>query len=416
MPERTPSEMWESTTDRAGEAWDAATGRAGEMATQAAQVSRVTARDRMEAMRRALPAIVQTAVGAAVAWIIATEVVGHDGAFFAPVAATIALGLTYGQRTRRAVELGVGVAVGIGVGDLIVLGLGTGGWQIGVVVALAMLASVALGGGQLVVRQAASSAVLVATIAVPTTFTFTRFLDALIGGVVAVFINLVVAPLDPVALVRRSAEPLLDELAQSIDELAAALQTRDHEAITDVLIRLRSVDASVTKLAASVDVGQETARWAPLRRRHRPEIARFTRAAKWLGAATRNVRVMARAVLRAIDLDAHVPDEAIDGLHELATAVRALRDELLHPERTHDGAVAEAALQAAGRTTIALEYTTNLSISVIVGQVRSTAADLLRGEGMSDSDARDAVRQAASEMHTAALRPDDPGDSLGTPV
>jgi uncharacterized membrane protein YgaE (UPF0421/DUF939 family) len=403
MPERTPSEVWEDTTERVGEAWGTTTERAGELAVQAALASRVTFAQRMQAARRALPAVVQTAIGAAVAWFIATEVVGHQGAFFAPVSATIALGLTYGQRTRRAVELAAGVAVGIGVGDLIVMGLGTGAWQIGLVVALAMLAAVALGGGQLVVRQAASSAVLVATIAVPTTFTFTRFFDALIGGAVAVFINLVVAPLDPVRLVRRDAEPLLDELAKALDELAVALQERDHEAITDVLIRLRTVDGAVRRLASSVEVGEETARWAPLRRRHRPEVARFTAAARQLDNATRDVRVLARGVLRAIDLEAHVPQEAILGLHELATAVRALRDELLHPERTHDGAAREAALQAAGHTTIALDHTNNLSISVIVGQVRATAADLLRGMGMSDDDARVAVRRAAADIQAQEL-------------
>jgi len=398
MPERTPSELWGDTTERAGEAWGVATERAGELAAQAAEASKVTTRERLRAGRAALPAILQTAIGAAIAWFIATEVVGHTGAFFAPVSATIALGLTYGQRTRRALELAAGVAVGIGVGDLIVIGLGTGTWQIGLVVALAMLAAVVLGGGQLVVRQAATSAVLVAAIAVPGGPTFTRFFDALIGGAVAVFINLVVSPLNPVRLVRRDAEPLLDELATALDELADALRERDHEAIADVLIRLRTVDAAVRRLAASVEVGQETARWAPLRRRHRSEIDRFTGAARQLDNATRDVRVLARGVLRAIDMDAHVPEEAILGLHELARAVRALRDELLHPDRTHDGAAREAALQAAGHTTIALEHTSNLSISVIVGQVRSTAADLLRGTGMSDQDARVAVRRAAQEI------------------
>jgi hypothetical protein len=45
--------------------------------------------------------------------------------------------------------------------------------------------------------------------------------------------------------------------------------------------------------------------------------------------------------------------------------------------------------------TLVLERTGNFSVSVIVGQVRSTAVDLLRGSGMSYDGAVDAVRGAA---------------------
>jgi hypothetical protein len=38
-----------------------------------------------------------------------------------------------------------------------------------------------------------------------------------------------------------------------------------------------------------------------------------------------------------------------------------------------------------------------MSISVIVGQVRSTSTDLLAGTGMSTEDATEAVRRAARE-------------------
>ena len=44
-----------------------------------------------------------------------------------------------------------------------------------------------------------------------------------------------------------------------------------------------------------------------------------------------------------------------------------------------------------------LKRTGNMSVSVIVGQVRSTAVDLLRGSGMSYDEAADAVREAAAE-------------------
>jgi hypothetical protein len=63
----------------------------------------------------------------------------------------------------------------------------------------------------------------------------------------------------------------------------------------------------------------------------------------------------------------------------------------------------EQALGAAGRATLGLEQTTNLSVSVLVGQVRSTAVDLLQGLGMDDADARVAVRRAAARVEREAL-------------
>jgi hypothetical protein len=52
-------------------------------------------------------------------------------------------------------------------------------------------------------------------------------------------------------------------------------------------------------------------------------------------------------------------------------------------------------VRAAGRATLVLERTGNLSVTVVVAQVRSTAVDLLRGSGMSYDDALEAVRVAA---------------------
>ena len=87
---------------------------------------------RARCVRRSARPILQTAVAASLAWLVATELVGHDQPFFAPISAVVTLGLTVGERRRRAVELAIGVAVGIAIADLLVAPIGTGTWQIGV--------------------------------------------------------------------------------------------------------------------------------------------------------------------------------------------------------------------------------------------------------------------------------------------
>ena len=57
--------------------------------------------------------------------------------------------------------------------------------------------------------------------------------------------------------------------------------------------------------------------------------------------------------------------------------------------------VREPALRAAARATLVLEQTANLSVSLIVVQVRATAVDLLRGSGLARDEAERQVREAA---------------------
>ena len=125
-------------------------------------------------------------MAASLAWLVATEVVGHSQPFFAPISAVVTLGLTTGQRRRRAIELAIGVSVGIAIADALVAAIGTGTWQVGVVVALAMVAATLVGGGPLLASQAGASAVLVATLLPPgQAGGIDRCVDALIGGPVS---------------------------------------------------------------------------------------------------------------------------------------------------------------------------------------------------------------------------------------
>ena len=84
---------------------------------------------------------------------------------------------------RRVIELIVGVAVGVGGGDLLISRIGTGPWQIALVVALAMSVAVLLDCGAVSSVQAAVSAILISTLYVPgEVIGINRVVDGLIGG------------------------------------------------------------------------------------------------------------------------------------------------------------------------------------------------------------------------------------------
>ncbi|MFT4010363.1 MAG: FUSC family protein [Nocardioidaceae bacterium] len=95
---------------------------------------RSSLRFRLARLRSKRFLILQCSVAAGVAWLIAADLFGHTAPFFAPVTAVLGLGTSYGQRVRRVGEVTLGVAVGVLIADLLVLWVGSGPWQLALVV------------------------------------------------------------------------------------------------------------------------------------------------------------------------------------------------------------------------------------------------------------------------------------------
>jgi uncharacterized membrane protein YgaE (UPF0421/DUF939 family) len=348
--------------------------------------------ERLDELRASALSLVLVAGAASLSWFIAREVFEDDReAFFAPVAAILTLGLTVGQRGRRAWEIGLGVALGIGIADVIVLLIGTGAWQLGVVVLLAMAGAVLAGGGVLLVNQAAISGALVVTLSQADGFSGVRFLDALIGSAVALLANALI-PSNPLRMVRDEANPLLHGLADALERVADGLERHDIELARDALARARGLDPKVAALREALLAGRETTMLAPTRRQDRPSLDPYSHAVDQLDHAVRNTRVLARRSISAIEVDDRVPESVFVGIRELAAAVPSLGTFLSDPGSVDE--VEQVLVGAAAAATTALEVTGNLSANVIVGQVRAIAADLLGVLGMGDEEAREAVRAA----------------------
>lgn len=336
--------------------------------------------------------ILQTALAASVAWYLAVIVLGHERPFFAAIAAVVSLGVVVGQEGRRAVELVFGVACGLAVADLLVLAIGTGTVQIGVVVALAMAAAMLLGGGALLVTEAAVSGLLAVTLE-PSTQGLSpdRFLDALVGSGVALGVR-AFFPSDPRQSVERAAHPIFEELAAVLRETAEALSSGDLERAERALYRARDVDARVGGLKEVLDAAYQTARFSPPRRRALGRLEVYATAAEGLDLAVRNVRVLARAAVSTLREEKAPPEQISETILDLARAVEALAAYIEEPEHPLD--TRWFALEAAEEATAVLRDRNDLDTSVMVGQIRSTAVDLLRASGMDSTAALQALREA----------------------
>ena len=307
------------------------TERGGALLEEAAARSRTSMRTRFERLVVAWRSLLQTSAAATIAYLVATEVIGHDRPFFAPIAAIITLGVTVGQRRRRAFELALGVAVGIAVADGLVLLTGSGAGALALVVPLAMATALFLGSGQIFATQAAVSAVLIAVLQPPEDgLSGARFVDALVGGGIALLVNSLLLPADPLQLVRRAAEPVLDELALTLESIAQAIEAGDQEAAERALLRARDLDELEAHLLEAVAVSRETTRFAPVRRRDRPHVDFYADAAAQIDLAIRNVRVLARGAVRGARLEDNLPQPVATAIRDLAEAVSSLRLSLIH--------------------------------------------------------------------------------------
>lgn len=335
----------------------------------------------------------QAAVAASLAYFLAEVLIGHGQPFFAPIAAVVCLSVTLGQRTRRTVELVFGVAVGLMVADLLVIVIGNGTLQIAVVVLFAMATAVFFGGGTMLVNQAAVSAVLVVVLQPPdSVFSPDRFIDALVGGVVALGINYLF-PVNPERLVERAAAPVFDELAGVLEEISAVLEEGDEGRAERVLGRARDIDGRVRTLNEALEAGHETARLSPTRRRSLRHLEFYGGVGIRIELAVINTRVLARGVYNAVRRKDAIAPQLPEAVLDLSRSVRALAVFIEDGEGPEEAR--RWALEAARIATEILGERHQLGISVLVGQVRSAAVDLLRSTGMDQASALRALEDVA---------------------
>ncbi|MFI7698761.1 aromatic acid exporter family protein [Nonomuraea sp. NPDC049480] len=339
-------------------------------------------RERLSRLRLMGPPIGQCAVGAALAWLVAKDLLGHSRPFFAPIAVVVCIGVGLGQRLRRVVELVVGVSLGVGVGDLLVSWIGSGAWQIALVVALAMVVAVVLDSGSLIVLQAGSSAVLVATLLPPTgTGGIDRMLDALVGGLMGLA-AVALLPASPKALATRHAMGMFDALAGALRAIAEAIEKSDSALAAEALEAARGSQTSVEEFKQALETSREIATISPLYRHRRTRLGGYEKAAVPLDHALRNSRVLARRAIVALDGSSGLPPWLPGTLRALADATTLLRDDLAagrSPERAGAAIMAVASRQSAERW--------GFSADVMIAQVRSITVDLLQATGTEREEA-----------------------------
>ncbi len=280
-------------------------------------------------VRRAAVPVLLASLAAGAAYAIARYGLGHAFPFFAPASAWIALGFTADRQPRRVAELAIGVAVGVGAGDLLVHVIGAGAVQVAIVLFIAVLLARLLDRGDLLTVQAGVQAVIIVVLPASSTGgPFNRWLDALVGGALALVVA-VLSPQDPRRRVRSLAGEAMRELSSVLEALATGLAGQELAPIDEALVRGRASQPVLDQWRSAAISARGAARVSPAFRRHLPELDELQGAAVLADRAMRNTRVLVRRARAVVDQAGGTePGAALGALAALVHDLRLAADDL----------------------------------------------------------------------------------------
>lgn len=364
----------------------------------------VPLRTRSRRLAYAFLPILQCGLAAGLAWFIAFDLLDHPAPFFAPISAAIALGTGMGRRVRRGIELVMGVVVGVGLGDLLIAQIGSGPWQIAVVVIIAMSAAVFLDRGALVGTQAASSAILVATLLPPgSAGGYERMVDAAVGGAVALLF-MAIMPVHPLKRVRREAASLLGVASSVLAEVADGLEARDSDRIRAALQDARDTQPAIDTIEEQLAGARELVKLSPFYRRRRPEEVTLAAMLNPMDNGIRNIRVLARRAIVAVDDQVDVPPALGSLLASLSGAVELLAQRVAaDPDAPTDAEVHRELRAVASRAKRELLFDPGLTETVMLAQIRSVLVDMMQVAGLSKISA---VATLPPTVRTPSVEPE----------
>ncbi|WP_229231238.1 FUSC family protein [Sinomonas cyclohexanicum] len=340
----------------------------------------------MRVRRSVMPAVAMT-LGAVLAYFIAETVLGHTGPIFAATSAIVSLGFGRDLTVRKVLEVAIGCTLGIAVGDLLMHFLGSGLWQAAVILFVSILLARLLDRGVIFATQLGLQSLLVVLLPAPSGGPFTRSLDAVVGGLIALALTALL-PRDPRVQPRRDLRELVGTFSTMLRECAVALADADSTRAWHALVRGRGSQAKVDAIRASLKSSTEVTRLAPAYRRHRGELEEIENAVEYLDLAMRNGRVVARRLVSVIN-NAAVTQTAAESIAGLLTDTADALENMavgLVSERREERAAHLRAARRALTDVAARAHPRDLQVERLEGEtlvvlLRPMLVDLLEATG-----------------------------------
>jgi uncharacterized membrane protein YgaE (UPF0421/DUF939 family) len=342
---------------------------------------------RLERWRQRGFLIAQCSVTAGLAWLIAGLLLGHKVPYFAAASAILVLGMTYGQRLRRGVDVAIGVTLGVALGDLWLVLFGAGVWQVVLVCAIAMSLATLVGASPVITTTAGANSIAVLVMAPSPIYGVERWTDAVIGSALALLVA-TVAPSGPLRKPGEVAAKVVAGMADTLEAAADALSAKDEHGASTVLDRVQVAEKDMATFDAAAAEGLEVVRHSPFRRRQLGLAITLSGLHQPLDSAVHNLRVLVRRSVVAIWRGEEVPVTYQDLVRRLAEACRFIAHEFSEHRLP---TAAKDQLRDIAEATPHLHLTHSISAVVILAQIRSIVTDLMELTGMEYVEARELI-------------------------
>jgi len=335
------------------------------------------------------PAILQIVVAVLASYAIATFLLGHPDPILAVTVTITSLGFTRDARPVRVLRSVLGILLGVAIATGIILLFGQGVWQLGVLLVVVMIVARIASTDTTFAVVAATPAAVTFLIPISGTVPWFRAIDALIGGVVALLVTVLV-PRDPRRASLRDARALYSLLSQAVTSVADGLRHGDIAAAELGVSRLGRTQPLIDAWGQTVETARAVSRLSPFLRSRLPELDRQVRALHGADLAVRHLKLIARRCEYMVrDRGRH---ETLAGLiDQVGRGIELLGQEL--DDLLMTGAARSVLLDVAKRLDPMLAVPDgDATESAVVVQLRPLVVDLLVATGLPLAEAQAALR------------------------
>jgi uncharacterized membrane protein YgaE (UPF0421/DUF939 family) len=355
-------------------------------------------RDSTSRWRESAFTLGRAALAAPLAYFISQHLWGHQSPFFAAIAAFVIIGVNGREKKVRKVgEMACGVMVGVLLGELARTLIGSGVWQIAVVLFFAGSFARLIDTGIMFAFQCSIQSLLIMIMPpTPSMTPSSRILDALTGVTVSIVIYLVFSE-DARKAQRRAADSFYQALENTLNQLALTARSGDVVVGRAALSEVRKVSQDLAdEWEVANKAADEMSTYSPTNMRHTSEVQRLQHLLVGSDRAMRNLRVIARREVEYLEVVQAPHSHLADALLACTDAVAELRRAVHSKEVDFTSTRRSLRLFTSYLTPeLLLKNDQGLQLGraghfegiTLVIQLRSLAVDLLQATGLKNSEA-----------------------------
>lgn len=335
-----------------------------------------------------------TAFASAVSWVICYYLLHQPNPVFAPIATFLCLGFSRNREPRKVLELGLGATFGVLIGEWFGGTFGFGWWQVLVLMLVTPLMGRLIDGSDLLTFQLAINALVVGSMilgAGSSSTPQTRWLDALVGALVAFLVSLVL-PGNILTRPRRYAAAALHESAKVLLSLSHALASADLLPVRDAFSRLSVLRNELADGRNALDSAMQVASVNPAFTKDRATLAELDRLLQLAGRMQTSVFMLGRQT-RGMLTETGAQPEVAALCADVSHAVRSIADDVTRWRKPEEGR--QLALRIAGKLApLELAARDDWRTAALISLMRAVAVDVLQLTGLSMEQARAALANA----------------------